>query len=82
MSKFKYLLEGSKITPYRVDVQREGERGVDMVRVEIPINVRVRHGYKFEYLYDDADIDDLVLALPFQQSLRDESGNELDVSYK
>ena len=86
MSKFKFLLDGEKITPYLAEILRQGERAVDTAMMEIPVDVLVGHGDVMEFIYDNADVDNLLLSLPMQNSSKDESGNgfdgvDSDVSY-
>ena len=78
MSKFRFLVNGRQVYPIKAEIVREGERSVDTAKVQLLLDEAVRHGDKFEYLFDDVDIDNLVVSLPMQWSSKDESGNELD----
>ena len=69
------LINGTAKTVMSADLEKQGERSIDQIKVMLPANVGIDINDKLLYLQDFADLNNLSAIYNFQQSVKDESGN-------
>ena len=75
MARVKMLINGTAKTVMSADLEKQGERSIDQIKVMLPANVGIDINDKLLYLQDFADLNNLSAIYNFQQSVKDESGN-------
>ena len=74
MARVKCLVNGVSKTIIRSLLEKQGERGIDQIKITFPANVGIEINQKLIYLQDDADLTNLSAIYNLQGSVKDESG--------
>ena len=75
MARVKLFIEGTQATLLTSSLEKQGERGIDQIKVTLPITATVDINDKMLYLQDIVNINGLSALYNFQNSAKDESGN-------
>ena len=75
MARVKFFINGVKQTVIGASLDKEGERGIDQLKVHLPVNTAVAMNDKVLYIQDLINVANLSAIYNFQSSIKDESGN-------
>ena len=75
MASVKFLVEGVSKTILSVSLEKQGERGIDQIKVDIPGNMTVGVNDNVLYIQDILNVTNLSAIYNLQGSVKDESGN-------
>ena len=71
----KLFIDGTRRTPIKVKLKKEGDRAIDQIHLEVAYNVPVVVNKELLWLQDDVTLDYASAIYNFQTSVKDESGN-------
>ena len=80
MVRAKILINNTQQTLYSGNIVREGERAVDISKIEVPSNVTINQNDDVKFMHDIIDLEYLIACYTFEDHVKDESGNSLDGS--
>ena len=75
MARVKLFINGTQKTVINTKLEKQGERGIDQIKLMLPANVGVEVNDKLLFVQDFVDVSNLSAVYNFQNSVRDESGN-------
>ena len=75
MARVKLFINGTQKTVIMASLEKQGERGIDQIKMMLPANVSTEVNDKILLIQDFLDVTDLSAIYNFQNSVRDESGN-------
>ena len=71
----KCFLDGVQKTIINSSLEKQGERGIDQIKIRFPPTVSIDVNQKLLYIQDNADLTNLAAIYNLQGSVKDESGN-------
>ena len=75
MARVKLFINGTQKTLINSSLEKQGERGIDQIKMMLPANVNAEVNDKILLIQDFLDVTDLSAIYNFQNSVRDDSGN-------
>ena len=75
MASVKFLVNGVSKTILSVNLEKQGERGIDQIKVDIPGNMTAEVNNDILYIQDILNVTNLSAVYNLQGSVKDESGN-------